>query len=49
MGCVGPLITLDDKNKIVTLTEYIIKEILSVSEVEQLLKLSETELKARTK
>ncbi len=49
MGHVRPLITLDDENKMVTLAEKIIKEGLSVREVEQLLKPSEAKPKAKTK
>lgn len=49
MGHVRPLITLDDENKMVTLAEKIIKEGLSVREVEQLLKPSEAKPKAETK
>lgn len=49
MGHVRPLITLDDENKMVTLAEKIIKEGLSVREVEQLLKPSESKPKAETK
>jgi len=49
MGHVRPLITLDDEHKMITLAEKIIKEGLSVREVEQLLKPTVTKVKPEVK
>ena len=49
MGHVRPLVTIEDKHQIVELAEKIIKNNLSVREVEQLLKPSESKPKAETK
>lgn len=49
MGHVRPLITLDDEHKMITLADKIIKEGLSVREVEQLLKPTVTKAKPEVK
>ncbi|MEA5017155.1 MAG: ParB/RepB/Spo0J family partition protein [Erysipelotrichaceae bacterium] len=49
MGHVRPLITLDDEHKMIALAEKIIKEGLSVREVEQLLKPTVTKVKPEVK
>ena len=49
MGHVRPLITLDDEHKMITLADKIIKDGLSVREVEQLLKPTVTKAKPEVK